>query len=378
MPGNSSNWHSTSLEAQDSSQTPTAVRLINCHEPDALENSSRCIYRDDITAKLNIAYSSLFPVFAIAFVLVCWNLIKLSKITRTPRRVLVYRAVNAFILISLLARLTYYFNSVVLLVFDEFLPLQYYMTLNALSILTLNTAMLIGAYSWILSMLTMNFNNRLKPCFRAINYILVTLNLITFVILATLFFAYDLKDQDYARDYDTNLPSLLLAVPTAIDGIYFSLTCIMLWRLLQSSPDGRKDLCLDRIALIAGIVSFLRVGQNTIEITLDYAGDIREKSIQQDDWVWPIISVIYMLVTEFFPIMLLLLKFGPSSKVLRASDIESEKEVHTRILNEEDLDREIQEYLYAKASKQVCQSSINSSAYGRSRATTMDEKPAYA
>lgn len=345
---------------------------INCHDKIDFEHASRCIYRDDITTKLNVAYSLLFVIFGLALFLACRNLFKLSKASKTHPRMLIYRVVNTLIVVSLLARLAFYLDSLFTLASDHILPLKLYMMLNALATLSNNSSMVIGAYSWILGLLTMNFNNRFKPIARLINYLLVTYNCITFLVLTGLFFEFDIRDEDYEREYRTNLPSLLLAIPTALDGFYFALSCIMMWKYLQNTHTGSKAIIIDRLAIIVGVVSFLRVGQNTLEATVETASELRENSILNDDWIWPVFCLVYMVITEFFPMILLILKFSLNSKSTHASQADVIEGVSTRVLNEDDLEREILEYergrSYVKSIHSECSTRIEGVG------TTVEEK----
>ena len=331
---------------------------INCQNSYDYEKYSRCIYREDISTKMNIAYSTLFGVFVVLLILIGWSIIKLIKLPKNQSRISIYRTVNALLLLSVLARGVYFFDSVLLLTTDIMLPLKYYLTLDSLAILALDAAMVIGAYNWVLTLLTLNFHNELKSMAKGFNYLLVLANIGAFAWLTFIFFWNDYRDEDFVRVEDSNLPFLLLTVPIMIDGFYFCLTCIMMWRYLQSGQPGNKSALLDRLVLLVGIVSFLRIGQYPLESSISFLWELRKSSIQNDDWIWPVLCVGYMLLTECFPILLLLLKFQMKPKPESLTQIHVKNEVNTWILNEEAVEKEAKDLsLLANANRSTKENS---------------------
>lgn len=307
---------------------------------------------------MNIAYSTLFGVFVVLLILIGWSIIKLIKLPKNQSRISIYRTVNALLLLSVLARGVYFFDSVLLLTTDIMLPLKYYLTLDSLAILALDAAMVIGAYNWVLTLLTLNFHNELKSMAKGFNYLLVLANIGAFAWLTFIFFWNDYRDEDFVRVEDSNLPFLLLTVPIMIDGFYFCLTCIMMWRYLQSGQPGNKSALLDRLVLLVGIVSFLRIGQYPLESSISFLWELRKSSIQNDDWIWPVLCVGYMLLTECFPILLLLLKFQMKPKPESLTQIHVKNEVNTWILNEEAVEKEAKDLsLLANANRSTKENS---------------------
>ena len=276
---------------------------VDCRRQSDLSNYSRCMLRDDVSTQLNFVYSFLFLVFFIALLMTLHNLFKLFNLSIKQPRVMTFRAINICILLALISRLVFYFDSIVILLTDWFLPLKYYIILDSLSILSLDTSMVIGAYCWMLSLLTISFKNKLKPYVRCLNYMLVGFNCLDFLALTLIFSlgGYNDEDPPILRNY--LLPSILLVIPTLISGFYFSLVCVLMCIYLQNRGNRPRRLCLDQLGLVCGIVSFLRVGQSSLEITVDWIQQIRTHSLMNDDLILPMFTIVYVLIVEFFPII---------------------------------------------------------------------------
>jgi len=342
-------------------------QAIRCTTPEDFETYDYCLEREDITYPLKITFLICFLVTLLLLIPAARNIYSTysKKFTINP----ITRIINGLLALYLFLRLSYFADSLLQLAGIWTFPLYSVIIMDYASVLTLNTAMVVSAYSWCTTILAVAFNNSRRPINKAITLILSIGNLIC-LILATVEQLRLQKTDDTIIDYEILdiwiVSRIVVAASTAFSGIYFITVCMMLFGYIDSNSGQNRcsNSCSQQLSLAIAVVSFVRMGRSGIAGVL---GPVRRNSIIEQDLVWPSIIFTYLLITEFLPTIVLLSKFSPTQKQKIRSSSSEVSGVKTIVFNEADIENEYERLTAETMYRSKCNSHTLSS-----KKTTVD------
>ena len=321
-----------------------ATTTINCTNHTIYEEYARCQLRDDIEWRLQTFFSLFVVVYLAIFAKAISNLLIINRIRRRTRSANMNK-INIVIALFALFEIVYCLDGPLQLIFHVTIPLDWHLLVEHLGIISINTILCLGGYVWIVTVFTAMLYNKHN---KALNYAYFTLlgsNLIFIIFFIISYLARGLHDhQKMENVLETllNLDYLCTALSTALNGIFFAISCLMVRGYLKKNllqSQDKEGLLLSRLALAGLVIVSLRVLQNVLNI-FDVPGYVKRNSITEENWGWAIYVFCYLTLVNVLPVLYFLKKYepNPSQKVnefIRTSDAEG---ISVKVIKSSDTD----------------------------------------
>lgn len=297
--------------------TPSPT-LINCDDTDSYDYYAGCMLRDDIDSKTQIIFSIFFVICLLIFGKSVWNLITIFRIQRrTPADNM--KTMNLIICVFAITQLGFYSDGPLQLFAKTNVPLSWYQYLESLSVLLLNIALCNGGYFWINTIFSVTLNNMYKTIVSGIYSCLHIFNFLFFVYYTMAYFYKTVNDEDPFSEVGiavTKVPPLITAVSTGMNGLFFSLGCLILRRYLANNWEKiakEEGKVLARLAIIGVCIAAVRILQNVIEGIWQLPEGIKRDTVTGKTWpwAWAVYGAVYLALVNLLPSLYFLMKYAP-------------------------------------------------------------------
>jgi len=289
--------------------TPTTT--VNCSDEALYDQYAQCIIRDDITSKLRITFIALFIINCALLAKNIYNLVVIHRLKKTKN--LGHMAIfNALLLPTILFQMALYANSIFLELGLPGYSLMVYGMIEMCQVITLNNLFALGAYFWMKMLFRLTFNNARIKSVKVIFILCCILNLAFLAITCFSFFHNNINDETQWADIQESveLMYLLAGSSTVINGLFFSLGVFFGHRFTKNSSSGKSFV--SNLAILAALVSVLRVAQDFIQAVCRLLVDLKRNSVTNNDWNYSIYLTIFLLVANIIPLMIFLKRYAPN------------------------------------------------------------------
>ena len=298
----------------DPSQPTLGALNEDCTNKKNYDLYAICFIRDDITDKLRIVF---LIILALNFILLTFNIRNLFMIHQRSKfsNVMYMKIFNILLLPTILLQMSLYANSLWIVLGMEGYSVLTYQILEVLQVIVLNSIFALGAFLWMKMILRLSLNNAKVRVVKIIFIMCSILNL-AFVIGTTISaIVSGLSDDSYwlnVKDIVTQM-YLFVAISTIVNGLFFSLGVVFGLRIERqcSITSTSSNKIVSNLAVLAALVSALRVIQDFIQSLSSVIEDMKKNSVCNDDWIYPIYLMFFLIIANIVPETIFLIRYSP-------------------------------------------------------------------
>lgn len=298
----------------DLSLNPMPFTSINCTENASYDQYAQCIIRDDLTPKLRITFIALFVINCALLGKNIYNLITIHQLKRTKN--LKHMAIfNALLLPTILLQMALYANSILVELGLPGYSLLVYGMIEMCQVITLNNLFALGAYFWMKMLFRLTFNNAKIKTVKVIFILCCVMNLSFLSITCFSFFHNNINDATpWSKIQESvELMYLLAGSSTVINGLFFSLAVFYGRSLTKNSSAGLAgQIFVSNLAILAALISILRVAQDFIQAVCRLLVDLKRDSVINNDWNYSIYLTSFLMIANIIPLIIFLKRYAPN------------------------------------------------------------------
>lgn len=302
------------------------ILKIDCSNLSFYETYAQCHVRDDISSNLR---KTFMMMFAISFLLLVKNIMNLITIQRADsfKKVKDMAVINIILLPTILLQMLLYANSFWLEMDMSGYSLFVYGLIEIAQVLALNNLFSLGAYFWIKTMFRLSFNNARIGIVKAIFILCTIMNFVFFLVISIFFYSQKMTDTTLWIEVEgvTRLMYILVTLSTLVNGLFFSLGLLIASKIsrttLKQDPSNRN--LVTNLALLAALVSLLRVAQDLIQSFGTVLANIKFNSVINNDWNFPLYLTFFLFIANIIPEGIFLIKYCPQFNSKTASHLDT-------------------------------------------------------
>jgi len=255
-------------------------------------------------------------IFIINVLLLIKNLLNIFAIQKMDNKKTKDMAVfNILLLPTILLQIFFYANAF----WQELGMSGYSLIIYGLAeisqVLALNNLFSLGAYYWIKMMFRLSFNNAKIGKVKAIFILCSIMNFAFFFVISILFYGQKMNDNTLWISVEgvTRLMYVLVTLSTFVNGLFFTLGVLMGAKISRNSlkKDPSTGKTVSKLALLAALVSILRVAQDLIQSFGTVLSNIKFNSVINNDWNFPLYLIFFIMIANIIPEAIFLIKYSP-------------------------------------------------------------------